>query len=95
MKGRARPARIFTLLGADAELSEPALAQLSEDHAGMLTAYRAQDWDAAERLLERCAANDRATELGGLYALYRQRIADYRAAPPGPGWDGVYVATAK
>ena len=30
-----------------------------------------------------------------LYGLYRDRIAELAAAPPGPAWDGVYEATSK
>ena len=33
--------------------------------------------------------------LGGLYALYEERIEGFRTTPPDPGWDGVYVATTK
>jgi adenylate cyclase len=48
--------------------------------------YRAQHWDRAEvgllnlqRLYPGCA----------LYALYSDRVAGFRRAPPPPGWDGV------
>ena len=34
-------------------------------------------------------------ELDGLYDLYVERIAEFRANPPPPDWDGVYVATSK
>jgi hypothetical protein len=33
--------------------------------------------------------------LDGLYDLYVHRIEDNRENPPGPDWDGVYVAKTK
>jgi adenylate cyclase len=34
-------------------------------------------------------------DLGVLYDLYEERITEYEANPPGPDWDGVFVATTK
>ena len=36
-----------------------------------------------------------ALSLAGLYQLYGERIAFYRANPPDPDWDGVFVAETK
>ena len=47
--------------------------------------------DEAERLLT--ALNTRAPRT--LYTIYLTRIALYRATPPDPGWDGVFVYTTK
>jgi hypothetical protein len=29
------------------------------------------------------------------YEIFAERIAEFEHNPPGPGWDGVYVATSK
>ena len=34
-------------------------------------------------------------DVAGLYDMYEERIAAYRADPPGPDWDGVYEAESK
>jgi adenylate cyclase len=53
----------------------------------MLQAYRARDWDRAERALERLG---QAGESVGLVRCFRDRIERFRAAPPPGDWAGVY-----
>ena len=48
-------------------------------------------WDAAEAIFSRLQAASPAE----LYALYLERIAAFRADPPGESWDGVFIATSK
>jgi len=58
----------------------------------VLSAYRAQQWDAAEanlRELQRVNAED------GLYRVFADRIAEMRRTPPPAGWDGVTVFDEK
>lgn len=94
VKGKNRPVRIYTGLG-DAEVAATnSYLALKPQHEAMLTAYRAQDWDAAEIAL--AAAREAAPEqLSALYDLYAARIATYRAAPPPEDWDGVFEARSK
>ena len=57
-----------------------------------LAAYRARDWDQAERLFKDVLArwpND------GPSALYLHDLEDKRAHPPEEGWDGAYVMKTK
>ena len=64
-------------------------------NAEMLARYRKQDWDVALNLIDRCRKAANGIEVAGLYDMYEERIAAYRADPPGPGWDGVYEAESK
>ena len=59
----------------------------------MLAAYRGQQWQAARKLAGECRKLD--GDLNGLYDLYDERLNAFEADPPGPDWDGVYVATTK
>jgi len=93
VKGKKEAVRIFTLAGDAARAADPGFRALAERHAAMLDAYRGQDWDGAEARLGQLEAQ--APELVELYRLYRERIAYFRANPPGPDWDGVFVATSK
>lgn len=93
--GREEPARPHALLGDARLLADPAFVRLAQNHAAMLAGYRAQDWDETDRLLDASAADYAALGIEGLASLYRQRVAQLRIAPPGPGWDGVYTATEK
>ena len=90
--GRDAPERIFALLGTP-EAHPPGFEALAAGHANLLAAYRAQDWDAADAVLAHGALD--TAGLGRLGAIYRERIAAYRIAPPGPVWDGVFQATEK
>jgi adenylate cyclase len=97
VKGKLQAERVFALLG-DAHLREtPAFAEAAGANARMLEAYRGQHWEAAASALDALdAVGTRLNgRLAGYVALYRRRIAAGRAAPPGPGWDGVHDATEK
>ena len=91
VKGKAKPVVVFTLLGEDAR----AIADLQARHVAMLASYRACDWDAAQAACDALAAAPMLAPLSGLYALYQERIADFRRTPPPVDWDGVETATEK
>ena len=54
--------------------------------------YLARAWEEAEAAFAQLAAERPQDPLTG---LYRRRLAQLRQQPPGPGWDGVFVATEK
>lgn len=93
VKGRKEPERVYTLLGDAAYAASDAFKELSGVHDRMLAAYRAQKWAEALVLAMQCEVL--RPDLSGLYALYRQRIADYQTTPPPAGWQGVWVAKEK
>lgn len=95
VKGKTVPVDIYTAFGDETLAATPAFKALEERHKEMLTAYRAQDWKAARRKLGECRALDPEGRLKTLYDLYDERIETYEAAPPGDGWDGVYIAKSK
>ncbi len=93
VKGRKEPERVYVLLGDAAFSTSPAFHELSILHGKMLGAYRRQQWEAALSLADQCQAL--RPDLAALYALYRQRIADFKTTPPAAGWQGVWVAKEK
>ncbi len=93
VKGKVEAVRVFGLMGREPLTRDPDFQALTVEHDAMLAAYRAQDWAEARALLARCRAHDAELEL--LYDLYEERIDIYEADPPGPDWDGVFVATSK
>jgi adenylate cyclase len=94
VKGKTAPARVYTLLGGPERAQTDAFRALESLQAGFLVAYRAAQWDAAERALAQLRASG-GSEIAGIVAIYEERIAEFRKDPPPPGWDGVYVAETK
>ncbi len=91
VKGKNAPVAIFEPLGRTADLPAAVLDELRAwDEA--LALVRAQRWDEAESRLRILRA---AQPARGLYALYLERIALWRARPPGEGWDGVTTFDTK
>jgi adenylate cyclase len=95
VKGKTRPVRIFALLGDPGTAAAADFRALAKGHEEFLTAYRRQEWNAAELLLKEARVLGEPWHLGKLYDLYVDRLAAFRAEPPGPGWDGVFTATSK
>ncbi len=94
VKGKSEAVRIFTVLGKPDLLSDPDYAALQSQHAAMLDAYRGQQWDEANRIIQTCIGRLDGV-LDGFYGIYQTRIEEYRDNPPPVEWDGVYVATTK
>ncbi len=94
VKGKSQPQRIFAVLGDERTAAEDWYRALVQDHGAMLAAFRAQAWQEATDRLDRTHATAPAS-LRDLYELYALRIAQFEAAPPEPGWDGVMIAESK
>jgi adenylate cyclase len=90
VKGKEKPVAIFEPLGEKAQLPDATLARAQRFEAAF-AAYQAQRWEDALAAL----AALQAEQPRALYALYQERIAHYRDAPPEPDWDGVFVYTSK
>ncbi len=93
VKGRNTPSRLFTL-AETLEVPEGRTAELVALHEAFIVAYRSQQWDEAEAKMHQCEAIG-APGLEKLYHIYADRMAEYRAEPPGADWDGAYTATEK
>jgi adenylate cyclase len=85
VKGRNEPVAIFEPLGRPADVPAAVLDELRGWHEA-LALVRARQWDGAG---ERIARLRDAHPACALYALYLERIAVWRAQPPGADWDGV------
>ncbi|MDB5798542.1 MAG: adenylate/guanylate cyclase with Chase sensor [Paucimonas sp.] len=85
VKGKNEPTTIYEPLCVATELST-AMQQELATWGQVLQAYRASDWDAADAGLDALLAQRPGHRL---YALYRERVAAYRAEPPPDGWQGV------
>ncbi len=94
VKGKTDAVRIFTLCGRRDKAEDPKFQAFRAKHQEMLAVYRAQNWDRAAQLIKELRAED-TSDLGGLYDLYEERIAENRQTPPPKDWDGVFRATSK
>jgi adenylate cyclase len=95
VKGKKQPEAVFTVLGRAEVERDPRCGELRGLNARMLATFRKQQWEEAEELIARCRKLADAFGAAGLYDMYLERIAAYRADPPPPDWDGVYEATSK
>jgi len=95
VKGKTQPEAVFAVLGRAEVEQDPRCRELRELTAQMLARFRKQEWDEALDLIVRCRKAADGFEVAGLYDMYEERIAAYRADPPGPDWDGVYEAESK
>ena len=90
VKGKQQPMAVYELM-AEGQPDGDLQARVAEYEAAF-DLYQWQNWDQAEAklraLLERYPGDAPAAAL-------LSRIADLRAHPPGPDWDGVYVAKGK
>ncbi|MFO1070368.1 MAG: adenylate/guanylate cyclase domain-containing protein [Geminicoccaceae bacterium] len=89
--GTQQPTLVHELLGARDALPPATLAWCERWNraAGL---YLARAWEEAEAAF---AELEGERPQDPLTALYRRRLAQLRQQPPGPGWDGVFVATEK
>ena len=88
---------MFGLLGDTALRESTDFAAVADANARMRAAYAAQKWDETNAALTELETAGEAAglDLTGYAALYHGRLEDFAAAPPGPDWDGVFVATSK
>jgi adenylate cyclase len=85
VKGKENPIRIYEPITLESSLASDTRASLDAWHA-VLKHYRLQAWQEAEDGLIQLQASEPDCKL---YALYRARIAQWRATPPPANWDGV------
>jgi adenylate cyclase len=90
VKGKNEPVAIFEPLGKPDQVDPAVQQQLARWHTA-LAHVRAQQWDEAQAILDALQAE----APHGLYTLYTERIAHYRAHPPGIDWDGVTTFETK
>ena len=95
VKGKKQPEAVFTVLGRAEVEQDPRCIELRDLNAQMLARFRKQDWDGALDFIQRCRKSANGFDVAGLYDMYEERIAAYRAEPPRPDWDGVYEAESK
>ncbi len=95
VKGKKEPEAVYTVLGRAEVEQDPRCRELRELNARMLACYRKQEWDAAQSLIDRCRKLANGFDVAGLYDMYADRIAAYRADSPPPDWNGVYEAESK
>jgi adenylate cyclase len=91
VKGREEPLTVYEPLALEADADAPLREELQLWNQA-LRDYRARQWDRVDASLLNLQRVNPAREL---YALYAQRVADFRRTPPPQGWDGVTVFDEK
>ncbi len=89
--GKTEPLRVHELICRAGELPAETV-ELHEMFAAGLAAYRARDWDQADRHLADCLA---LNPDDGPSRVFQNRIEQFRLNSPPEDWDGVWRLTAK
>lgn len=103
VKGKTTGTYIYGLMGDGEVLADPKFVKLQRLIFDAQETYRAQQWDDAQQMFDeiRDLGSDAnkpwklEANLHVLCDLYDERIAEYKANPPAPDWDGVFIATSK
>lgn len=91
VKGRSQPLEVYELL-EELQNSDEGLKRLAERYEAALEEYRKQQWESAERVLVELAGE---FPEDGPTLMLLERVREFRAHPPAPGWDGVHDVNAE
>jgi adenylate cyclase len=89
--GKTEPIKIYELIGYEEDMDQTKRKTIDHYHAG-LNAYRAQDWDLAEKFFH--AALEVQPEDGPSRTMLA-RCREFKNNPPGKDWNGSYSMTSK
>ena len=94
--GKSEPVTVYELLAEKGKLG-PELSALLETYNRGVSHYYLQRWDEAVKALIAAEALEpyRAISAKNPSAELIKRCREYKAAPPGDDWDGVYKLTSK
>lgn len=93
VKGRTRPEKIFTFVEL-LRTEKIQLDDLARKYGAFLKAYRNQEWDAAEHLIDVCR-DVGVSQLDTCYSIFAARINLLRNSSLPPNWDGSFAMTEK
>lgn len=86
VKGKQTGIRIFEVMGAKDDTTEPAWIELAQMSTQGFEAYLKQQWDEALRIFREIEAKFPEDKLAPLYI---ERCEALKQDPPGPEWDGI------
>ena len=89
VKGKSSAETIYTCFKPSMKFQEGFI----DNHISFLAEYRAQNWNAANLLIDELISSSNELEL--YYRHMKIRIEEYITNPPSDNWGGVYVATNK
>jgi adenylate cyclase len=95
--GRQQPVEIFAVLGDADYAEELSFRRFKEEHDAFMDAYFGRRWDAAAEKLRQCREMAERLDLpfDKFYALFEERLDEFREADTDESWDGVFVAIKK
>ena len=94
VKGKNRPVTLFTPLPRNAANPSSLDAEIGNWQLA-LAAYRLQDWDEAQALLESLRTTFVDSPLTALYRQLGERCEHYRVTPVPADWDGAHTFESK
>jgi adenylate cyclase len=95
VKGKTEPEAVFTLVGAEEVAAGDAFRQMTSAMQEFLQVYRAMNFDAAAKILDRCREAGLSFKLNDFLDIYEARLEMFRREPPPADWNGVMVLDTK
>jgi len=86
--GKSEPVLIFTLVGDSSLARSEGFLEAESLQKHMLECYRARRWQETLELIGQLEQLD-LQRFKGYLSMMRQRIEEFKNAPPGEDWDGV------
>ena len=94
VKGKTKPTRIYTVLGAADVAQSNEFQTLLQHHTTFMQAYFSGDFKLAQTAIVECKSCDMASALHGYYTMMADRMNAFNNKTPST-WNGVYIATSK
>jgi adenylate cyclase len=89
VKGKAKPVRIYELLGFEGDVE--GMSEELKIYEAALGLYRSRQWEEAARDFE--ALMEKSGHK--VYGLYRARCMEFLSSPPPSDWDGIFTHQTK
>jgi adenylate cyclase len=95
VKGKTVGLLVYALMGDEELAKDPEFIGVKKLVETTLAAYTEQKWEEARNFLVELRVKGERFKLDVLCDLYESRIRAYEDEPPGPDWDGIFIATTK
>jgi adenylate cyclase len=93
VKGKSEPTNVYTILGMNDLLEDEDFKKYRHNHNKMVEKFRLKEFEQAKEYAFEAMTYRKAPS--ELYALYLDRIEEFKQNPPSEYWDGTFISSSK